>query len=41
MEEGLRESLENPFKNVYGQVVLGGEEFKEKIKGLLKGQRIS
>jgi hypothetical protein len=41
VEEGLRGRVENPFKNVFGQVVLGGDEFKEKIKGLLKGQRIS
>ena len=31
----------NPFKDVYGQVVLGEEGFKERIKKLLKGQDIS
>jgi REP element-mobilizing transposase RayT len=41
VEEGLKGRVENPFKNVYGQVVLGGEEFKERVKGLVKGNGIS
>ena len=41
VDEGLKGGLENPFKNVYGQVVLGGEKLKEKVKTLLKGQHLS
>lgn len=41
VEEGLKRTLGNPFKDVYGQVVLGEEGFKERIKKLLKGQAIS
>ena len=41
VEEGLRKKVEDPFKKVYGQVVLGGEEFREKIMGLLKGRNLT
>jgi REP element-mobilizing transposase RayT len=40
VDEGLKGKPENPLKEIYGQVVLGGEEFKERIKGLLKGQQL-
>jgi len=32
VEEGLRGGRENPFKDIYAQVVLGGEEFIERVK---------
>lgn len=41
VEEGLKGRGESPFTNVYGQVVLGGEEFKGKIWGLLRGRSLS
>mgnify|MGYP001606169110 CR=1 FL=1 len=40
-EEGLAVKIESPFKNLLGQVVLGGEDFREKIKGYLQGGQIS
>jgi len=41
VEEGLREGAEDPLKGVYGQVVLGGEEFIERIKEGFQGKRLS
>jgi REP element-mobilizing transposase RayT len=41
VEQGLHGKVEDPFKEVYGQVVLGGEEFKTKIRGLIRGRPIS
>jgi len=41
VEEGLREEDGNPLKDVYGQVMLGGKEFIGRIKGGLKGKRLS
>ena len=41
VEEGLRKETENPLKNVYAKVVLGGDEFIERIKGDFKGKRLS
>ena len=41
VEEGLREGAENPFKDVYGQIILGGEEFIERVKGGFKGKSLS
>ena len=41
VEEGLREWAENPFKDVYGQIILGGEEFIERVKGGFKGKSLS
>src|SRR4030043_955742 len=35
-EEGLHTDIGNPTKNLYGQIILGGEEFIEKIKGMFK-----
>jgi len=40
VEAGLKTKLEDPFEDLYGQVVLGGEEFIDKVKGLLKGKRM-
>jgi len=39
-EEGLKEKEDVPFKGLYNQVILGGEEFIGKIKGMLKGRRL-
>lgn len=41
VEEGLRKKVEDPFKKVYGRVVLGGEGFRERIRGLLKGRNLT
>ncbi|MCL5422073.1 MAG: transposase [Nitrospirae bacterium] len=42
VEEGLKEGREEtPLKAVQGQVVLGGEDFVEKIKRMLKGRELS
>ncbi len=41
VNKGLLEEKTNPFKALYGQVILGGEEFIEKAKGFLKGEAIS
>jgi len=41
VEEGLKEESENPLKSVYGQVVLGGGDFIQRIKGVLKGRLLS
>ena len=41
VEEGLRKKVEDPFKKVYGQVVLGGEAFRERIRELLKGRNLT
>jgi ATPase involved in DNA replication initiation len=38
VEEGLSGRVENPSTDIYGQVLLGGEEFKERVKRLFKGQ---
>ena len=38
VEEVVDRGVENPFKNVYGQVLLGGEKFKERIQDLIKSQ---
>lgn len=40
-EEGLHTDIGNPTKDLYGQIILGGEEFIEKIKGMLKGKPLS
>ena len=36
----LKEKGDVPFKGLYNQVILGGEEFIGKIKGMLKGRRL-
>lgn len=42
VEEGLKEGIgETPLKAVQGQVVLGGEDFVEKIKRIFKGKELS
>ncbi|MGB9628800.1 MAG: helix-turn-helix domain-containing protein, partial [Thermodesulfobacteriota bacterium] len=41
VEEGLEVKGNPPFKNLYGQVILGGEGFIERIKGMLRGIPIS
>jgi putative transposase len=42
VEEGLKEGIEEtPLKAVQGQVVLGGEDFVEKIKRMVKGKELS
>lgn len=42
VEEGLKEGIEaTPLKAVRGQVVLGVEDFVEKIKRMLKGKELS
>jgi REP element-mobilizing transposase RayT len=40
-EEGLRTDIGNPTKDLYVQIILGGEEFIERIKGMLKGKPLS
>ncbi len=41
VEQGLIGKIKSPLKELLGQVVLGGEEFREKIKGYLEGKEIS
>lgn len=42
VEEGIKEGIEGtPSKAVHGQVVLGGADFVEKIKRMLKGKELS
>ena len=41
VEEGLRKEVEDPCKYVYGQVVLGGEKFRAKIRRLLRGRTMT
>ncbi len=40
-EQGLIVKIESPLKDLLGQVVLGGDEFKEKIIEYLEGKQIS
>jgi len=40
-EEALQKKLENPFKGLHGQVILGGEKFIQKVKGMLRGKSLS
>ena len=40
-EEGLKEKEETPLRDLLGQVILGGEGFSGRIKGMLKGRRLS
>ena len=40
-EEGLKVKEETPLRNLYGQVILGGEGFIGRIKEKLKGERLS
>jgi putative transposase len=38
VEEVIDKGVQNPFKNVYGQVILGGEKFRERIRALIRSQ---
>ena len=38
VEDGVDRGVENPFKTVYGQVLLGGERFRDRIQDLIKDQ---
>jgi REP element-mobilizing transposase RayT len=40
VEEGIKERVEDPFNNVYGKVLLGGEKFRENVRGLIKEQHL-
>lgn len=40
-EEALKKKVENPLKSLHGQVILGGEEFVKRIKGMLAGESLS
>ncbi len=40
-EEGLIKKFKNPLTDLWGQVVLGSEEFREKTGRILKGKQIS
>ena len=39
-EEGLKAKEKTPLRNLHGQVILGGEGFIGRIKGMLRGTRI-
>lgn len=41
VEEGLEGKIETPLKDLYAQVILGSEEFRENVRKMLKGQKIS
>jgi REP element-mobilizing transposase RayT len=41
VEEGLRAKETTPLRNLHGQVILGDQVFIERIKGMLKGRRLS
>jgi hypothetical protein len=41
MDEALNVKPENPIRNLHSQVILGGKEFIDKIKGMLKGKSLS
>lgn len=41
IEESFNKDLENPAKNLYGQLILGTDEFIEKIRGMFSGGSIS
>jgi chromosomal replication initiation ATPase DnaA len=40
-EEGLRKKIESPLKSLHSQVILGGEEFIKRIRGMLTGKALS
>jgi REP element-mobilizing transposase RayT len=40
-EEGLRKGVESPLKSLCSQVILGGEEFIKRIRGMLTGKALS
>lgn len=41
VEEGLRETIESPLKNLYSGIILGEKVYIEKIKKMLKGKDLS
>jgi len=41
VEEELSQEVQNPLAGLQGRLVLGGEEFIERLKGMLGGKRIS
>jgi putative transposase len=41
VERGWEEDAGNPLSELYGQVLLGTEEFIERLKGLIKGKAVS
>jgi REP element-mobilizing transposase RayT len=41
VEEGLRQRIDSPLRDVHGQVILGTERFVEQTKGLLRGKVLS
>jgi putative transposase len=40
-EEALRKKVENPLKSLHSQVILGGEEFVKRIRGMVPGKGLS
>jgi len=40
-EEALKKKVENPIKSLHSQVILGGEEFIKRIRGILMGKALS
>jgi hypothetical protein len=41
IREAIKKETGTPLKDIYGQVILGGEGFVESIKGMLKGKGLS
>jgi REP element-mobilizing transposase RayT len=41
IEEGLHTDTGSPTKDLYGQIMLGGKDFIEKVKRMLKGKSLS
>ncbi len=41
VEEAIVRGVENPMKAIFGQIVLGGEQFIEQIKNMVKGKHLS
>jgi len=41
IEEALKEKIKTPLKDLHGQVILGGEKFIQKVKGMFKGKPLS
>ena len=41
VEESFNKDMENPAKNLYGQIILGSDKFIEKIREMFKGKTIS
>jgi len=41
VEESFNKDMETPAKNIYGQIILGSNEFIEKIREMFRGKTIS